>query len=730
MSRTRVKGAFLAFLGCCACGAPEPAPWCGALEPLCRSPPRFLEISLDEPKTRWVDLDDDGYLDLIASSRRSGVGLLWGGESGSEAGMLHWLWPRGAAGVSAADLDGDGGLDLLVAVVDPPSLVGLIHDGARSIREETLLAADYLVGQPRDLWVGALGGSSALDVVIATSTPGALIILYDPFEDDRRRAVGSGTTESLALGEGIEAVEVADLDHDGDMDLVALDRSRRALFVAKGGFGDWQVTEYATVLLPEALHVVDLDGDDFEDVLVNGRARDAIWFHQNDRTGGLLPAKEVSVAGTGSAPGLLGIFAAVGPETSGWVITGRASGVVASCVAGTGCDGRAPVVRAVEQPVQRIDRDGDRAVSVGSSAGVTRVELTLDPLGLPSLGVHEEVVLLKAPFTGLVSTDLDRDGWADVVVSARRTEEGPGGLALLIGSASGPARARSWVLDQGVEAMVPSPRGGVWLVDGYGALGELVWQGSAATLRPTGRAVQLGATDLVGGVVALGGPSGDELLIPIWEEETGMWRIEWVGLEAMGPASLGVEIVAPLGPEAPSVGALDLNGDGLTDGVLHWPEGALIVVWGAGVGQARVAELLEWPERVHSITSAVLDGGPAQLIIVDDDGVHVAAAAAQGLVKVATPAPPRFSERRVTFADLDGDGIEDLLSEYRSGFVEFEVGGDWPITLTVPGAPWSYATPLRLDSDQIMDVVALEGGRVVVRRSDGQQSRALPGDQE
>jgi hypothetical protein len=723
MSRPRARGVSLLFLGALACGEPEATPWCGALEPLCRARPVFVEISLDEPKTRWVDLDDDGNLDLIASSRRSGVGLRWGGDAGAESGMRHWLWQRGAAGVSAVDLDGDSGLDLLVAVVDPPGLVGLIHDGERGFREQTLLAAESIVGQPRHLWVGALGGSSAPDVVIALSTPGALEILYDPFED----AVGSGTAASLTLGVDVEAVEVVDLDHDGGMELLAIDRSKSALFVAKGGLGGWEVTEYATVLLPEALHVVDLDGDGFEDVFVNGRAREMIWCHENDRAGGLLPAKEVALAASG-APGLLGVLAEVGPEMSGWVITGKASEVAASCILGAGCEGRAPAVRALAQPVQRIERDGARAVSAGSAAAITRVDLTLDRLGMASLGVQEEVVLLTSPFTGLVSTDLDGDGWPDVVVSARRSEE-PGGLALLIGSASGLAQARSWVLDRGIEAMVPASGGGVWVLDGDGALGELLWEGVEATLRPADRGLQLGVEDLVGGLIAFGGALGDELLVPVWSKQTGLWRIERVGLESTAPAPVDVEIVAPMGQEFPSGGALDLNGDGLSDGVLHWPEGALIVVWGAGLGEPRAAERLEWPARVQSITTAGLEGGPAKLIIVDNDGVHVAEAATQGLVKVATLAPPRFSERRVAFADFDGDGLADLLSEYRTGRVELEVDGSdggWPIPLTVPGSPWSYATPLRLDIDQIMDVVALEGGRVVTRRSGG-QARAQAG---
>lgn len=174
-----------------------------------------------------ADIDDDGLLDMIVTSNyddMSYVGeaaLYWGNGGRFLSGDVTSLPTVGAAGVTTADLDGDGFLDVVISQHYSPdsALEGsLIYWGSElGLREEnrTLLPTRGAMESS----VADLDGDGALDVVFANCWDGERYVeesfIYwgsaEGFSEVRRTTLPSM---------GAYDVSIADLNVDGRLDIV------------------------------------------------------------------------------------------------------------------------------------------------------------------------------------------------------------------------------------------------------------------------------------------------------------------------------------------------------------------------------------------------------------------------------------------------------------------------------------------------------------------------------
>ena len=232
-----------------------------------------------------ADLDGDGDSDVLFGIGRGDDEIAWYENTGDD-GRSFSSSPRALdtaadnpESLEAADLDGDGDLDVLSALEGPDTgskVVWYRNEGDGSFSAARVISED--VAGANDAHAADLDGDGDLDVVSASYFDNK-IAWYEN--------LGNGDfSEQLVLtdeAEGATDVHAADLDGDGDLDVLIASSSTFAWY-ANIGDGDFEERELSTGSLrtPIAVDTADLDGDSDEDIVAAVfSAGSAVVWHEN-----------------------------------------------------------------------------------------------------------------------------------------------------------------------------------------------------------------------------------------------------------------------------------------------------------------------------------------------------------------------------------------------------------------------------------------------------------------
>jgi hypothetical protein len=171
-----------------------------------------------------ADLDGDGKLD-IAINDEKGVDVYLGDGDGSFQPRLESYFYSGSA-IAFGDLDGDGKQDVVAEAL--MGAIALLAKNGWLIKSS---AQDITLGgeDANSLAIADLDGDGKMDVA-ATSSYAVVIA----------RGRGDGTflpAQGFVVGNGMGSVVVHDLDGDGRPDLVATDSGGNVVHVLIGGTG-------------------------------------------------------------------------------------------------------------------------------------------------------------------------------------------------------------------------------------------------------------------------------------------------------------------------------------------------------------------------------------------------------------------------------------------------------------------------------------------------------------
>ena len=221
------------------------------------------------------DVNEDGYLDLVVSSRmEGGITVYFGDGSGkswkesTDDGLPKSGW---ANKILLQDIDGDGHLDVIASYYEGPRVwrgdgKGHWQDYSRG------LATSSAGGLYRGLAIGDINEDGRLDIVAAHFLNGPEIYLQTKDGGWQAKPRFRSTIKG-----GATAVALGDLDGDGHLDLVVAGSqavtNQYGLFIFKGnGKAEW--TEYRTNLPLKKLQFIwgvalaDVNRDGMPDLVV------------------------------------------------------------------------------------------------------------------------------------------------------------------------------------------------------------------------------------------------------------------------------------------------------------------------------------------------------------------------------------------------------------------------------------------------------------------------------
>jgi FG-GAP-like repeat/FG-GAP repeat len=231
--------------------------------------PSFVEafnfVGMGGSNVATGDVDGDGDLDLVATNQfPPSISLLVGNGDGTFASHVDYAVPA-AGGVRLVDLNGDGFDDVVVAS-GSAGLTVLMANGDGTLAD----GVGYAPGLSPTGWgMGDVNGDGHVDVVVSTSS-GVSVLAGN----------GDGTLAaptSVYASADVDDMALADVNGDTILDLLAAETPQTSSSVVRVLFGDGQggfsshglmvFSGGATLLGP--LVTADLNGDGHLDVIVS-----------------------------------------------------------------------------------------------------------------------------------------------------------------------------------------------------------------------------------------------------------------------------------------------------------------------------------------------------------------------------------------------------------------------------------------------------------------------------
>jgi hypothetical protein len=228
-----------------------------------------------------ADVDGDGDMDVLSASEDD-YKIAWyenNGLGGFTAHIVNTFPMHGARSVYAADVDGDGDMDVLSASELNLRISWYENDGSENFTTHTITAS---ADGATSVYAADVDGDGDMDVLSASEYDNKIAW----YENDGSEGFTAHTITTSALG--ARSVYAADVDGDGDMDVLSASfaDNRIAWYENDGAGGFTAHTISASADGATSVYAADVDGDGDMDVLSASEYDDKIAWYENDGSGG------------------------------------------------------------------------------------------------------------------------------------------------------------------------------------------------------------------------------------------------------------------------------------------------------------------------------------------------------------------------------------------------------------------------------------------------------------
>ncbi len=212
------------------------------------------------------DIDYDGDIDLIVNGGRM---LL---NNGDESFVLHefsWSAPTDGRELLMADFNGDGIKDILYTDDNGTGQESISYRLGIGAGNSYQYGAEVAIVEGTDnggvaLALGDLDADGDVDVVFSTAGNGSQ---YWTNEFNEDYASGFGFASTLS-SDSFDDLQVADINGDGIVDIIATSSSKTEVFIQQGNLGIFETKTYG---LPAGnrVAVFDVDGDAINEIVIS-----------------------------------------------------------------------------------------------------------------------------------------------------------------------------------------------------------------------------------------------------------------------------------------------------------------------------------------------------------------------------------------------------------------------------------------------------------------------------
>lgn len=234
------------------------------------------------------DIDGDGRPDFVTANRNSGnVSVMLGLGGGAFAPQATYAAGSGPTDVALGDVDGDLRLDAVVTNRPSSTVAVLLGTGSGAFAAPVSYATAV---SPEGVALGDVDNDGDLDVVAATygiygTAAGGVSVL-------KNQGTGTFAPQQFHAGFGFaNSIALGDLDQDGDLDCVLsgsgyhYDGGRLSRFTNNGAGTFLNSTAPASGQSPRAVELADFDGDGALDVASANSAGQSVTVARNSGGG-------------------------------------------------------------------------------------------------------------------------------------------------------------------------------------------------------------------------------------------------------------------------------------------------------------------------------------------------------------------------------------------------------------------------------------------------------------